>query len=285
MFRQKMCLNLSESFHLPNEEQLKLFKQVGFDAFFPCYTTDEALFTVAKSAQEAGLEIQSVHAPFGYAADVWREGEKGEAALQDLIACVKASGKVGAPIVVIHPYIGFYTGETPTTLGLSRYEKLVAVAKEANVKLAFENVEGEEFLAAIMEHFKGDETVGFCWDSGHEQCYNWGKDMLAVYGDRLLCTHLDDNLGISRLDGKIYFTDDLHLLPFDGVVDWRDAAKRLNDAGYFGTLTFEMKISNSPNRHEHDGYMKMTTEEYVTQVYARACRFAEIKRRDAEKRK
>ena len=44
-----------------------------------------------------------------------------------------------------------------------------------------------------------------------------GKDMLELYGDRLIATHINDNLGVSNSDGKIFRTDDLHLLPFDGI--------------------------------------------------------------------
>ena len=52
-------------------------------------------------------------------------------------------------------------------------------AKEYGIRIAFENTEGEEFLFALMEYFKDDAAVGFCWDSGHEMCYSYGKDLLS----------------------------------------------------------------------------------------------------------
>ena len=128
-----------------------------------------------------------------------------------------------------------------------------------------------------MDAFNGEETVGFCWDSGHEQCYNAYKDMLALYGDRLLGTHLNDNLGISRSDGKIFWTDDLHLLPFDGIIDWTDAVNRLNRVGYNGVLTFELAIHSKPDRHENDKYKDMGFIKYLAEVYARACRISHLK--------
>lgn len=72
-----------------------------------------------------------------------------------------------------------------------------------------------------MNHFRGNPAVGFCWDSGHELCYNHGRDMLAQYGDRLLGTRLNDNLGVRDDGGQITFLDDLHLLPFEGIADWQ----------------------------------------------------------------
>ena len=128
-----------------------------------------------------------------------------------------------------------------------------------------------------MNAFKGYDNVGFCWDSGHELCYNRGKDMLNVYGSRLIATHLNDNLGVSRFDGAIYFTDDLHLLPFDGIQNWQNAAERLNKCGYDGILTFELNTTSKPGRHDNNKYSKLPAEEYIAEAYARACRIAYMK--------
>ena len=105
------------------------------------------------------------------------------------------------------------------------------------MKIAFENTEGEEYLTALMNAFKNDPSVGFCWDTGHEMCYNHSKDMLSLYGDKLICTHLNDNLGIRNYEGKITYLDDLHLLPFDGIADWDNLAARLKAHNYHDTLT------------------------------------------------
>jgi len=126
----------------------------------------------------------------------------------------------------------------------------------------------------LLEHFKDNDSVGFCWDSGHEMCYNYSKDLLALYGDKLIATHLNDNLGISNFGGRIYWTDDLHLLPFDGIADWDGIAKRLDRCGFNGIMTFELNIRSKPDRHENDIYTKMTIEEYIAECYKRACRVA-----------
>ena len=125
-----------------------------------------------------------------------------------------------------------------------------------------------------MDAFRGEKNVGFCWDSGHEMCYNHSKDMLALYGDRLLGTHLNDNLGIRDFGGKITYIDDLHLLPFDGIADWDDIARRLDRCGFDGPLTFELSVMSKPGRRENDVYRKLSPEEYIAEVYKRACRVA-----------
>ena len=99
---------------------------------------------------------------------------------------------------------------------------------------------------------------------------------MAKYGDRLLCTHIHDNRGITR-PGDVDYRDDLHLLPFDGVKDWVDAVDRMNACGYQGELTFELNISSKPDRHENDIYAQMPFELYLAEAYKRACRLATLK--------
>ena len=125
-----------------------------------------------------------------------------------------------------------------------------------------------------MEHFKDNPVVGFCWDSGHEMCYNHSVDLLKKYGDRLIMTHLNDNLGISRFDGKTYYTDDLHLLPLDGVADWDYNAERLKQSTIPEFLNFELSTVSKPGRHENDCYSVMPYEQYFTEAYKRACKIA-----------
>ena len=180
--------------------------------------------------------------------------------------------------MVAHAFIGF-TSHNPTAFGLKNFERVVAEAERLGVKVALENTEGEEYLAALMAHFAGCNAVGFCWDTGHEMCYNHSQDMLALYGDRLLCTHLNDNLGIRDFGGNITFIDDLHLLPFDGIADWADIASRLNRCGFDGILTFELNTKSKPNRCENDPYGRMDIRQYFTQAYMRACRVAALKAR------
>ena len=105
-------------------------------------------------------------------------------------------------------------------------------------------------------------------------CYNHSKDMLALYGDRLIATHLNDNLGVRDFGGKITYIDDLHLLPFDGIADWDNNAARLDRCGFAGPLTFELSTVSKPGRRENDLYRKLSPEEYIAECYKRACRVA-----------
>ena len=275
MWKQKLGISIYNNYKIPTTDVVKLVKQIGFDAVSPEWDNDEKLLEIVKVAREHNVELQSLHAPYGGAANMWEKSEDVSIkALNELLLPLEACKKYGIPVMVVHTWIGFDNIPSPTKEGLDNYSKLVNKAKEYGVKIAFENTEGLDHLEALMEHFKDNDTVGFCWDSGHEMCYNHSKDLLAKFGDRLIMTHLNDNLGISRYDGTIYWTDDLHILPFDGVANWDYNVERLKKSNRLEILNFELNIRPKPNRYENALYEKMTYEEYFTEAYKRACKIA-----------
>ena len=274
MWKTKLCLATSDQFELSVPEQIRLFKKIGFDGFFTYYSNREDIAEYRKLADELGMIYQSVHAPFVRMNEMW---ESGEEAAAELIDCLHACAENGVPIMVTHTFIGF-NDHTPNEKGLENFGKVVRKAERLGVRVAFENTEGEEYLAAVMERFKVSPAVGFCWDTGHEMCYNRSKDILSLYGDKLIATHINDNLGIRDFDGNITWIDDLHLLPFDGIADWQGIADRLDKCGYNGILTFELNRCSKPDRLENDFYRDMSIEKYLTLAFMRACRVANLRK-------
>jgi len=274
--RSLLCMNVSKAFGAPYIDQIDMLKAAGFDGFFMGYTGEEQLLhDCAAHARKTGMIFQSLHAPFTKMKSMWEDDEEaGQEALKELLRCLDICVQEEIPLLIVHAFIGF-EDHTPTAAGIQRFGQLVAAAEKTNVLLAFENTEGEEYLDALLKFFHNSPAVGFCWDSGHEQCYNHGQDLLKKYGDMLLCTHINDNLGIRAHDEeKITWLDDLHLLPFDGVIDWQEAAKRLNKCGYCGALTMELTTKSKPGRHDNDKYAAMPLEQYFAECYARLCRIA-----------
>ncbi len=275
MWKQKLCLSADLSCELSIAEQIKLFHKTGFEGFFTEWKRGDCVEEYARLAKELGMVYQSIHAPYGKSAVMWHgTDEEAEDAINELIECVNVCAANGVGIMITHTFIGFDDDRLPNEKGLERYGRVVSQAEKLGVKIAFENTEGEEYLAALMEYFKDKECVGFCWDTGHEMCYNRSADLLALYGDRLIATHINDNLGIRDFGGRIFWHDDLHLLPCDGIGDWDDVAARLDRCGFDGIMTFEVNIGSKPDRHENDVYGKMPIEEYVAEAYKRACRVA-----------
>ncbi|NMP38277.1 MAG: TIM barrel protein [Clostridiales bacterium] len=267
-------MSTSTQYGIDISEQIKLFAEIGFDAFFTGWNRELSVPELVKTAREYNMIYQSIHAPFGKSAHMWGEDKvKGDIALDELTACLECCCENEVPIMIAHAFLGFEE-HNPTQSGIERFGALVRRAEECGVKIAFENTEGEEYLEALMDNFSGSPAVGFCWDCGHEMCYNHSRDWLGIYGDRLIATHLNDNLGIRDYNGNITFIDDLHLLPFDGIADWDDIASRLVRCGFDDTLTFELNTQSKPGRRENDIYAAMPFEQYATEAYKRACRFA-----------
>ncbi len=277
MYRHLMAMGTSEAYGVPIEEQIRLLKKTGFEGFFTPWKKDYPVNEWAALARELGMIYQSIHAPFGGVADLWRgDKEKADAAEKELIDCIHSCSENGIGLMVSHCYIGFDGIVDITEEGISRYGRIIDEAEKCGVNIAFENTEGEEYLFALLDRFGDRKNVGFCLDTGHEMCYNFGKNLLEFFGDKLIATHINDNLGIKDYNGKIFWHDDLHLLPFDGIRDWKETAERFRRCGYKGILTFELCKASKPDRHENDKYDRMSLEEYFAEAYARACRFASM---------
>lgn len=275
MDSNSVCTGIDKSFGPSYEEQIDIIKKAGFEGVFSDWMKDEDMNHIISYAKNAGLEYIYLHAPFYGMDDLWHddEGKLAEKMMNDLYSCADCCAENNIEIMVCHAIIGM-DNHSPNELGLERISKIVEYAKEKGVKIAFENTEGPEYLQMIFDRFGHFDHIGFCFDSGHEMCYNTGLDMLARHGEKLIVTHLNDNMG--QTEEEITFHDDNHMLPFDGIGDWDDIAARMHKCGFTGPLSFELVKGNRPERNTNDRYVAMTFEEYIAEAYDRADRFREI---------
>jgi sugar phosphate isomerase/epimerase len=89
-----------------------------------------------------------------------------------------------------------------------------------------------EDLASI-----GYRSVGILVDTGHCICYlrQDPAQVIREIGNRLWSLHIHDNHG-SR---------DEHLIPGEGVIEWKGVLKALKDIGYRGVFMMECYNSHS----------------------------------------
>ena len=262
----ELCINTGIGFEKTTAEMLPLIKEAGFDGFFTSWHEGKTK-QIMRLAEENGLLYQSVHAPFGEVDAMWEPGDKGEYVKEKLISCINECKDAGVPLIVFHAIIGM-DKHSPCDIGLKRFCRVVKRAEKLGINIAFENTEGKEYLDALMSEFKS-QYVGFCWDTGHEQCYNRGEDMTEYYGERLSCTHLNDNLGMAD-KSVMTWLDDAHLMPFDGITDWQTVAERLKKHNYTGEITLELTSRSKPGRNTHDIYSSLSAEEFLETARKRA---------------
>lgn len=160
------------------------------------------------------------------------------------------------PMVVMHLTSHF---EAPcyNEIGLERIRKIIVYAKEIGVKIAFENTKIKGYLEYVLKNIK-DENVGICFDSGHCHVHFDDEFNFEFFKNRIFAVHLHDN-------DK---SDDLHLLPFDGTIDWKDILTKLKKSNYSDYITLELC-------YRYD-YLNMSIDDFYKIGYERAEKLAKI---------
>ena len=182
-----------------------------------------------------------------------------------MLKTVDACAQFLIPIMVVHSWQGLIYTFPSTPLYFDNFDRIVEYALQKNVSIAFENLEGEEYLDALMSRYQNVSQVGFCWDSGHEHCYPHKLDFLERFGDRLIMTHLNDNFGLRSPDGIPSGKDDLHYIPGDGDICWKTNLDRLAASNKQDILNFELKLRPDTR------YSNLSTQDFILRA-GRLCR-------------
>ncbi len=264
---QKINISAIVGSKVPVEEQIPMIRDAGFDGFFAVHTGCEPLKAWAKLVREQQLDFESVHGPFHLVNRMWETGMDGDDYLDLLKESVHACHQISVNRFILHVTVGNRAPDISEE-GLKRFLALCDYAKEQEVHICFENIEPLPHLKAVMD-FIPDPYHGFCWDIGHNLCYTPHIDMMERYGDRLMCLHIHDNHGVTQ-PGNIDYRDDIHLLPFDGVLDWEWFASQLKKYHYNGPVTLEVSDQGLPE------YRAMSTREYLAAAYERGRRIREM---------
>ncbi len=269
--------SLQATYPVPMAHMLQQLRDIGFRAVSPVRHADCDLGALTETAARLGLTVQSLHGCHRGIPALWQpDPARSQPLLQELLWGIDDCAAYGIPLLVVHPWSTFDYTFDPEHLYFRNFDTLVAYAAEKGVQIAFENLEGPEFLCALMARYASCSHIGYCWDAGHEQCYTPAWDMLARFGDRLIMTHLNDNLGLTHPEGLLQGTDDLHLLPFDGIANWETLIHRLKQARPQQILNFELKVRPKADRCKVDLYSHLPPDRYLALAYERACRVADL---------
>jgi len=224
-------------FPIPMEERLKYIKEAGFDGIMLWWSDQYAETDGDKSrhpdeARRHGLFIENIHTPILPNNYLWEDGIKGDEMEKLLTDCINDCYLHNIPTAVIHVTYGFNPPPVNQT-GIDRFKRMVEAAEKRGVNIALENLIRPEYLEPLFSSIDS-ERLGFCYDSGHENFFSKGTDLLSQYGPKLIALHLHDNDG----------SKDQHLLPGEGNIDWDTLMKKISSTGYTGPVALE-----AANRH------------------------------------
>lgn len=212
-------------------ETINSIKNAGFkNVFIQWYDRD---WEVSQQEQvdlckNLGLNIIFAHLGYQNINSIWEDTDEGAELVNRYKRNIKECKENGISLVVMH-LTSKNKAPQYNEIGLERIRKIVKYAKELDVKVAFENTKIKGYLEYVLGNIQ-DENVGLCFDSGHYHVHFKDEFNFELYKNRIFAVHLHDNDQ----------TDDLHLLPYDGTLDWDNTISKINECNYKGPVTLEL---------------------------------------------
>jgi sugar phosphate isomerase/epimerase len=162
--------------------------------------------------------------------------------LDEMVRSLETAARINAKKAVLHPSIisglGFLVLDSAVSLAHEALDILVKKADRLEITLCFENMYPRYHWFYLPEHFapvlEQYPDLMLTLDTGHANMHDPEGNRLAqfveTFPDRIGHVHISDN------NGK----RDEHLKTGKGIVDFDRFASLLKDAGFNGTMTFEI---------------------------------------------
>jgi|GEM_PF-1129984 len=250
----KIGINLYTNW--PYKEIIKAFTENNIRHTFVCADHPQ-LLEVMEKLDEAGITVDNFHAPYKGQNKIWEAGEEGEVALARYKESVDICVRYGIKLLIAHVSNGRPMPPL-SEIGLSRFDAFLSYAKSKGITVAFENHRYVENVKYMLDKYP---ELGFCLDTAHEDAFTPGIRYLPMWGHRLVATHISDN--------DCVCDKDMHMIPYDGQIDFDKTAKELAACGYDGTLMLEIKPQN------HEKYKDVSIPAYYAAAVNSIRRLAE----------
>jgi len=191
----------------------------------------------------SGLELWSVHSPFGDGLDLSSlDAQVRGRTLDALRRAFDLAANLGCKTVIVHPSAEpIAPEERRERLGQACHSlgEVVAMAQESNVPGAIEPLPRSclantaDEVATLLEG-SPENWLGICLDVNHA---NVGQDLVSFirrFHSRIITLHISDNDGV----------DERHWLPGMGVINWAEVMRALREIGYTGPLMYEVGLDD-----------------------------------------
>lgn len=245
-----------QSYGRYGENTYKKLKEHGYscsdfcmvESDFPIFNmsvkdTDALLLKEKKLALEAGIEIFQVHGPWRWPPQDNAEEDRRER-MDKMKKSIRGTAVLGCKNWVIHPIMPYGIEEIGTENAQKTWEMnkefmtgLLKTANEYDVTICLENMPMPEFSMgtpeAVLKFVKeiNDEHFKICLDTGHVSVYNnlSLKGEVKRLGKEIRTLHIHDNK----------CGNDLHLMPYFGVINWQEFADALKEINFDGCFSLE----------------------------------------------
>ncbi len=240
-------------------ETINSIKNAGFkNVFIQWYDKDWECSQdkQVKICKELGLNIIFAHLGYKNINYIWEEGLEGEKLVEKYKKDILNCKQYNIPMVVMH-LTSKSIAPIYNEIGLNRLKEITQYAQELGIKVAFENTKIKGYLEYVLENIRKD-NVGICYDAGHCHVHFNDEFNFEIFKDRIFAVHLHDN------DKK----DDLHLLPFDGTINWNYVMEKLKECNYNGPITLELC-------YRYD-YLNMSLDDFYKEGFNRGQKLQNI---------
>jgi len=227
------------------EETIARLQESGVEAFETGYgyfmnADTRTLRETGKAFCDSGIQIWSVHAPFGKEFNLSAiDDETRKQALATQEKLLPRVALAGIKVVVLHPGVGTNNAEeipTMNSLIVESLAQLAPIAEQVGVKLGLENMlpnhpgADSADLRQMVEQVNSP-SLGVCFDSGHAHVAGDMRGQFEELKDLIITFHIQDNDG----------TRDMHLQPGYGTTNWQDFAEVLESMNFTSPIVIEAR--------------------------------------------
>lgn len=238
------------------EEMYDKLKEHGYACSdFDMSNTDTEIYTACQDksdeimlyerclALQAGIKITQVHGPWRWPAKDFTEEDRAER-MEKMKKSIRATNVLGCRNWVVHPIMPYGVEDAGTEnaqktwdINVAFMTELLKEAKANNVTICLENMPMHHFSLAKPEAILKlvqtihDDHFKICLDTGHVAVFDELDlaEEVRRLGSEIRVLHVHDNK----------CNEDLHLMPYFGVIDWKAFAAALKEISFEGSFSLE----------------------------------------------
>lgn len=211
---------------------------------------------IVDNARKAGVEIWSVHIPFGKTWDIsLTNPQMREKALANNREALELCKLLGPKKAVIHASaepIPDVERSARLAAAKQALQELTPEFAAAGIQLALEDLPRTclgNTSAEILWLIDGIGGLGVCFDTNH-LLKESSEDFARAVGPHIVTLHVSD------YDGK----DERHWMAGDGIIHWPAVAQALTDARYGGPFLYETSKHKSGSPVQPKEYVRFLEE-------------------------